>query len=106
MIEVTYEQGHGIRMKGHANAAPKGEDMVCACASHNLYMFDYMVESFVSSGIAKDEKIEITEGKAEIFCEALPGYRHVVAVAMDAVADGFRILEARFPEFVKFIEKK
>lgn len=70
MIEVRFyqkpEKGsiHMV-MKGHSDAAPRGEDLVCAGATTLAYTLAQAVQ-FLEDKLAIPPKIEIGEGHARI----------------------------------------
>ena len=72
-----------MTLKGHAGAAPKGEDLVCASATMLAYTVAQAVQFMHEQGkLKKKPKIRITDGEAtiiatpieEAYAEALHTY--------------------------------
>lgn len=104
MIEVRYDRPNNrVSVQGHANSAPKGEDLICSAASilvHTLAANAYHMER---SGMAAQGVADIREGFAEVGCSAAPGYENTVASIFQAVCVGFELLSDRFPENISFM---
>jgi uncharacterized protein YsxB (DUF464 family) len=91
-----------LRVSGHANAAAKGQDIVCASASILAYMVAQTMEYMYADGcLRKKPRIEFTDGEAaivakpkgECFAEAL----HAFFVAQV----GYSLLARNYPQFVE-----
>ena len=94
-----------LLMYGHANTAPKGEDLVCCAASALAY---------TAAQCALDM---YAEGRLQQFPETLlkPGDAHVVALATEegaplvqqmfvTVATGLQLLARQYPEHMCYAE--
>lgn len=88
-----------ICAQGHANAAPKGEDVVCAAATILIRALAKTLEAAVPDMV----KIDVSDGKADI---TVTGYDPVAAVAIETVCTGFRLLQAQYPEYIKIFAEK
>lgn len=56
-----------MTLKGHAGAAPKGEDLICAAATMVAYMAAQAVQFLWQEGkLKKKPKIHITDGEATV----------------------------------------
>ena len=54
-----------MKVKGHANTAPKGEDLICASATMLVYTVAQAMTFMFEQGQLKEKpKIKIREGKA------------------------------------------
>ena len=91
-----------MTMKGHAEAAPKGEDLVCASATMLAYTVAQAVQFMHEQGkLKKKPKISLREGNATIivtpneddYAEAL----HTFWVAQC----GIHVLAHNYPQNVK-----
>ena len=89
-------------LKGHANAAPKGEDLICASATMLAYTVAQVVQFMHEQGkLKKKPKIVLREGNAtviatpdeESYAEAL----HAFWVAQC----GVHVLAQNYPQNVK-----
>lgn len=101
MIKITYDKAdQSIRMLGHANSAPRGEDLVCAAASTLITsLVEYMAEN--------EDKLTAFE------CKLDSGDAYIKAVPTDAFTElcegayaialtGFALLESTYPEYILF----
>ena len=56
-----------MTLKGHADAAPKGEDLICASATMLAYTVAQAVQfMFENNKLKKKPKIQISDGEATI----------------------------------------
>lgn len=106
MITVIYYPEHcRLTMEGHSGADEKGKDLICAAATHNLYMFASAVEMLCKQKFAKKPDIQIEEGKADVSCRTKEGYKNICTFGLATVVAGFALLASKYPENIKFIEK-
>ena len=91
-----------MTLKGHADAAPKGEDLICASATMLAYTVAQAVQFMFEQGkLKKKPKISLSEGNAtiiatpneETYAEAL----HTFWVAQC----GIHVLAHNYPQNVK-----
>ena len=91
-----------MTLKGHADAAPKGEDLICASATMLAYTVAQAVQFMFEQGkLKKKPKISLKEGSATIvatpneddYAEAL----HTFWVAQC----GIHVLAHNYPQNVK-----
>lgn len=91
-----------LKVTGHAGAANKGQDIVCASASILAYMVAQTIEYMhAEGGLRKKPRIEFEDGDATIvakpkdesFAEAL----HTFFVAQV----GYSLLAHNYPQFVE-----
>lgn len=91
-----------MTLKGHARAAPKGEDLVCAAATTLAYTAAQAVQFFHEQGIlARSPKIDIRDGNATVI--ATPnedGYAEVLHTFW-VVQCGIHLLAHNYPNHVK-----
>lgn len=88
-----------INVQGHANAAPKGEDVVCAAVTILIRTLAKTLEAAVPNMV----KADVSDGKASI---SVTGYDPVAAVAIETVCTGFRLLQEQYPEHIKIFAEK
>lgn len=88
-----------ICAQGHANAAPKGEDVICAAATILIRTLAKTLEAAAHDMV----KTNISDGKADI---TVTGYDPVAAVAIETVCTGFRLLQEQYPENIKIFAEK
>lgn len=105
MIYVKYNREKLIlKMKGHADFANKGEDIICASASILAYTLAQNVRYMESAGVAKDVHIILEEGNAVIACTPVEESETLLCI-YDTITTGFALLQCNYPDYVNFIEK-
>ena len=91
-----------MTIKGHAEAAPKGEDLICASATMLAYTVAQAVQFlFEQDKLKKKPKIRIKDGEAIIIAtpteEAYAETLHTYWVAQC----GVHVLAHNYPQYVK-----
>lgn len=105
MIEVRYDRkALELTVKGHAQSAEKGKDLVCAAASILVYTLAADVNRLTEGGtdVISRQTINLTEGDAKITCRPVLGKKAVATVIFDSVVAGFDVLAQQYPEYIKF----
>lgn len=105
MIEVVYyRKKHKVTVKGHANAAPKGEDLVCAAASALICTLAQDIDnlSSASHSICRRPKIKLDAGDAVVSVEPIHGFDNTVKVIFDTICVGFELLAAKEPGYITY----
>ena len=91
-----------MTLQGHAGAAPKGEDLVCASATMLVYTVAQAVQFMFEQGMLKKKpKISIKEGNAAVI--AMPTeetYAEVLHTFWVAQC-GVHVLARNYPQYVK-----
>lgn len=91
-----------MTLQGHAGAAPKGEDLVCASATMMAYTVAQAVQFMFEQGMLKKKpKISIKEGNAAVI--AIPKeetYAEVLHTFWVAQC-GVHVLVRNYPQYVK-----
>ena len=104
MISVIYDrQDFTLTVRGHANTAEYGHDLVCAAASVLLHTYSAAADLLYNRGYVKRINRDISSGNSSIGAEVLPDYDEVVRLALDAVVSGYEFLAARYPDAVEFL---
>lgn len=104
MISVIYDrQDFTLTVRGHANTAEYGHDLVCAAASVLLHTYSAAADLLYNRGYVKRINRDIESGKSCIGAEVLPDYDEVVRLALDAVVSGYEFLAARYPDAIEFL---
>ncbi len=91
MIEIHVEK-HKLTVTGHAGAAPKGEDLICAAVSILVHSLDAMLSTY-----GEDIKTELSEGR--YILEGIGTAE--AAVAIEMALRGFELLQQHYPEYIK-----
>lgn len=88
MIEVC-KVDDGLVISGHAGAAPKGEDLVCAAVTILIHSLNAMLE---------DEPIEMKLFPGAYTLKGVSSER--ARTALEMAMCGFKLLQEHYPEFV------
>lgn len=104
MISVIYDRrDFTLTVRGHANTAEYGHDLVCAAASVLLHTYSSAADLLYNRGYVKRINRDIESGKSCIGVEVSPDYDEVVRLALDAVVSGYEFLAARYPDAIEFL---
>lgn len=93
MIEVhdSFDSGHLVyTVRGHAGAAPKGEDLICAAAT--------ILARALCETVKGDKDVRIQDGEFVLRCEPTAANM----AYFDVIDNGFELLAKQYPQFVKF----
>lgn len=91
-----------MTIKGHAGAAPKGEDLVCASATMLAYTAAQAIQFMHEQGgmLKRKPKIDIKEGCATVIATPTEeGYAEVLHTFW-VVQCGIHILAHNYPQYV------
>ena len=104
MISVIYDrQNFTLTVRGHANTAEYGHDLVCAAASVLLHTYSAAADLLYNCGYVKHINRDISSGKSCIGVEVAPDYVDVVRLALDSVVSGYEFLSARYEDAIEFL---
>ena len=92
-----------VTVKGHANAAEKGEDLICAGASvlslTLLQVFRTMENmKFFNTKI----RANVKEGYTKLVCSPKTEYYDTVLNSVVTIKTGFDVLCTMYPDFIEF----
>ena len=91
-----------MKVRGHANTAPKGEDLVCASASMLVYTVAQAMMFYHEQGYLKAKpKIKIREGKASICVVPKEEYHAETLHTFWVAQCGIHVLAHNYPQNVK-----
>ena len=103
MIKVTYyRDDNRVIMEGHAQSAPKGEDLVCASASMLIQTLVAFVNNMKAAGQTRCPIVKLSDGHAFIDCKAPERYKSSVTLVFDAICAGFDLLAHDYPEHISY----
>ena len=106
MIEIKFytDTRGGIHMtlRGHAGAAPKGEDLVCAACTTLAYTAGQAAQDLKAQGkLTKPPKIKICKGAATIVATPKEGAVTEVLTMFRTVQCGAQVLAHNYPRYVR-----
>ena len=91
-----------MTLKGHAGAAPKGEDLICSAATMLAYTVGQAVQfMYTSDKLKKKPKIHITDGEATIIATPTEEAYAEALLAFWVAQCGAHVLARNYPENVK-----
>ena len=91
-----------MRLQGHAKAAPKGEDLICASATMMAYTVAQAVQFMFEQGMLKKKpKIFIKNGEAVVIATPQKECRAEVLHAFWVAQCGVHVLARNYPQHVK-----
>lgn len=98
MIAVRYNRRDTtISIKGHANSAPKGKDLVCAGAS----TLAFTLIAALQEGEARFRPVlSQHEGDLKIECSPTRACEDECRAIMDTIMTGFEVLADEYPDNV------
>lgn len=95
MIYVEYGPAY-LKVVGHAGAAPKGQDLVCAAASMLVGTLQRVIDRMVEEEMVTYAIGTVEAGNAMFLCE-----RSDEALAsFEVIQDGFQLLAEQYPAYV------
>lgn len=104
MIQVTIGDRDGtlwLSMEGHAGAAPKGQDIVCAAATMLMYTIAQAALDMGSRGeLQRPPSVKLDDGNA---CAAFWPKKEALEkgrLVLDVIRRGLEVLGKRYPENV------
>jgi uncharacterized protein YsxB (DUF464 family) len=90
-----------MKVKGHSNTAPRGEDLVCASATMLVYTVAQAMTFMYEQGqIEEKPKMKIKEGKAVISAKPKEDYLAEVLHTFWVAQCGAHVLACNYPQFV------
>ena len=91
-----------LGMNGHARAAPRGEDLVCAGATTLAYTAAQVATTLYEEGkLARRPKIDICEGKAVVIATPLEDEKQTLEQAFAVVRLGLEMLSHNYPHCIR-----
>lgn len=103
MVKVTYEpKKFRLVASGHAEAGPRGQDLVCAAVSALTLTLGANVADLASDGKVTRQVLQLKDGDCFISCVPSEKMKPVVRLIFDAVCAGFQLLETLYPENIRY----
>ena len=99
MINIEIINNKTIKVKGHANYAEYGQDIVCASVSTAVYMSINQIEVFDKLDCIKTN---VMEGNA---CIEVVREDEIVSKVISNLIFTLRDLELQYPKYIKINEK-
>lgn len=95
-----------LELGGHARAAPKGQDLVCAGATTLAYTAAQVARSAYDGGkLARKPKIALAEGKALVIATPTEDARKELEQAFEVVGLGLEMLSHNYPHCIQLINR-
>lgn len=104
MIEISVNmKEYCVEVKGHANSAPKGEDIICAGISalfYTLYEVLYQNKEMLEK---KSLKSIMVDGEGTIYCKPKKEYEGNVQMMYLTVLTGLELMAKNYPEYINMV---
>lgn len=101
MIVAEYETKHNrLTVKGHAGAAKKGEDLICAGVTTLVEALNVALDDLDKRGWLEAGEAKMADGEALFQAYGKEGYKMAVHGAFLTAVSGLRWLAANYPEYV------
>lgn len=102
MVEVRFYVNKGmlcLKVEGHADAAPKGEDIVCAGVSAlAATLADYVYGMNNAGMMEKEPQIQMNSGIAKIKAKPKPEAKGRLLLAFSVITTGMSAMKRNYPE--------
>ena len=106
MIDITYDfKNFDLTVKGHANSAPMGEDLICATVSGLTVALSCTLKDAKSQGMIDDLTLDFNEGDAHIKAVPTKGHERDVMIMFSTIFNGYDALSISFKDYVSFKPK-
>ena len=103
MIEVVYyRESNRVTIRGHAQSAEYGKDLICSAVSTLALTLRANVKVLTDAGYVVNPVTRLESGNAEISCLSKPGYRASVRQIFMSVCVGFQILGIEYPDYISY----
>lgn len=91
-----------LAMSGHARAAPRGEDLVCAGATTLAYTAAQVAQALYEEGkLVRKPKTDICEGKAVVIATPSEDAKQDLEQAFSVVGLGLEMLSHNYPDCIR-----
>ena len=103
MVKVTYDRrSHAVFLRGHADSAEKGRDLVCAAVSILAYTLGAFVLGMKEAKAAECVCVDLLSGDTAISCTPCKDEEDDVTTGFDAICRGFALLAENYPRSVTY----
>lgn len=103
MIKITYYlKYHQVTIEGHAQAAPKGEDLVCAAVSALWHTLAANAMVWKDQGYLMDLRIKEIEGYAQVSYAPKSKWANILGAITGGICIGLEILARDYPEHITY----
>ena len=104
-VNVAYDSIRGgvkLRIRGHAGAAPKGQDLVCAAVSALALTAGQSVVLLHSQGLLKrPPMVRLGEGDALVIATPREGFLDEALMCFWTVQAGIFALQQKYPNYIR-----
>ena len=104
MIEINVNmKEYCVEVKGHANSAPKGEDIICAGISALFYTLYEVLEQNKVMLEKNSLKSIMDDGNGTVFCKPKKEYEGNVQMMYLTILTGFNLMAENYPDYIKMV---
>lgn len=107
MIKINFRENQlkdrfEVTVSGHAEAAEKGEDLICASASILSLTLVQTIKCMEQQDFfVNPPRYKVQEGYTQVVCKPKPEYLSAVVNSLATIKVGFGILSEGMPSFVE-----
>lgn len=95
-----------LTLRGHADYAPSGQDIVCAACSILAYAAaETALQMYREGFLAQEPSVRLEAGDVRIWCKPARAYRRMARDRLEGLTAGFALLALKYPEHVHFRKK-
>ena len=103
MIKITWHPEYRqLTIEGHAEAAPRGEDIVCASVSAIWHTLAANAMHWKDHGYLMDMRMQEIKGNCQLYWVPRSRYRNILSTIAAAIVLGLEELANSYPEFIEF----
>ena len=100
MIHAIYDrEAHKLTVKGHAQYAVHGKDIICSAVSILVFTLAQSVAELNEKKLLDEQTIRLDDGDVEISCKGQ--FNRCYNLLFDQICTGLEILETMYPDNVK-----
>ena len=103
MVKITYDTNKfALSVKGHAETAVKGQDILCSAVSILTYT---LAQNLISNAncLVTEPQINLNDGSAVIICVPKDEYAAEIKQIFDVIMTGFYLLEKSYKKNIKIL---
>lgn len=103
MIKITYyPKFHQLTIEGHADSAPKGEDLICAGVSALWHTLAANAMGWKDQGHLMDLRVKEIEGYCQLSYCPKSRYANILGTITGSITVGLELLARNYPENIRF----
>lgn len=94
---------YSIKLNGHANYAPNGQDIVCAATSMITFMLLQMIDNMNARNEVSIIRKRQEEGFVDVEISVRKAYQNSFDIVLEVILTGYKLLGNKYPNNI-FLE--